>query len=212
VLLLDESQGRWTKVADLLHPQSETVAGFIDGKIYLVSGRRPGGQGNAQWQDQVDIASMQIFDPVTYAVTAGPAAPSARNSAAGTVIDGKLYVVGGRTVAGGNQAAAEVFDPATGQWRVLSPMPNAQGGIAAAAVGGKLYVFGGEFFGAGGSGVYEESWFYDPGIDTWAAIAPMPEPRHGLGAVAIGDAIYVVAGALQASGSGTSDLLSVFRP
>jgi N-acetylneuraminic acid mutarotase len=212
ILMLEEGQGRWVEVADLLHPQSETVAAYIEGKIYLASGRRPGGQGNAVWNDQVDIASVQVFDPVTYAVTAGPSAPSARNSAAGAVIDGRFYVVGGRTVTGGNQSATEVFDPATSSWRTLSPMPNAQGGTAAAAIGGRLYVFGGEFFGPGGSGVYEEVWVYDPERDSWAAGAPMPEPRHGLGAVTIDDVIYVVAGALQASGSGTSDLLSVFRP
>ena len=212
ILLLDESLDRWTKVAELIHPQSETVAAFIDGKIYIVTGRQPGGTRNAEWQDQIDIASMQVFDPTSYEVTAGPAAPTARNSAAGAVVDGKLYVVGGRTVVGGNEAVAEVFDPVVSEWRALAPMPNAQGGIAAASSGGKLYVFGGEFFGPGGSGVHEESWVYDPASDAWSSITPMPQPRHGLGAVTIGDAIYVVGGALQASGSGTSDLLSVFRP
>lgn len=212
VLLLDEGAGEWVKVADLLHPQSETVAGYIDGKIYIAGGRMPGGARNAEWTDQVDIARMQIFDPTTFAVTEGPPAPSTRNSAAGAVIDGKLYVAGGRTVSGGNQTANEVFDPATNRWMTLAPMPNAQGGIAAAAVNGALYVFGGEFFGAGGGGVYEEVWRYDPAADEWAAMTPMPEPRHGLGAVTIGDRIYVVAGALRPSGEGTSDLLSVFVP
>jgi N-acetylneuraminic acid mutarotase len=212
VLMLDESAGRWVKVADLLHPQSETVAGLINTKIYLASGRKPGGERNADWNDQVDIDQVQVFDPETYAVSAGPAAPSARNSAAGAVIDGKLYVVGGRVVGEENKTANEIFDPATQSWETLAPMPNAQGGIAAAALDGKLYVFGGEFFGSGGGGVYEESWVYDPAIDAWAPVTSMPVPRHGLGAVAIGDEIYVVAGAAEAGGSGTTNRLAVFRP
>lgn len=212
VLMLDEDNDRWVKVADLLHPQSETVAGLIDGRIYLASGRKPGGERNADWNDQVDIDQVQVFDPETYAVSAGPAAPSARNSAAGAVIDGKLYVVGGRVVGEGNVTANEVFDPATQSWETLTPMPNAQGGIAAAALDGKLYVFGGEFFGPGGSGVYEESWVYDPATDAWQSVTPMPVPRHGLGAVTIGDQVYVVAGASEAGGSGTTNRLAVFRP
>ncbi len=212
ILLLDEAAGQWRKVSQLKHPQSETVAAFIDGRVYLASGRAPEGTANANWNDQRDIRAMQIFDPRTNEVTVGPAAPTARNSAAGAVIDGQLYVVGGRVVNDGNRATTEVYQPATGTWRTVAPMPNAQGGIAAAAVAGKLYVFGGEFFGAGGSGVHDESWAYDPKTDKWSTIPAMSVPRHGLGAVATGQDIFVIAGATRAGGAGTSDRVSVFRP
>lgn len=211
ILRLDESAGSWVKVADLLIPQSETVAAFIGGRIYIASGRAPTGSANAEWTDQGDIDRLQIFDPTTLEVSFGPSASFARNSGAGAVIDGKLYVVGGRVVGGGNVTAAEVFDPATGEWTTLAPMPNAQGGIAAAVLDGRLHVFGGEFFGPDGGGVYPESWAYDPESNSWSAIAEMPVPRHGLGAVAVGDGIYVIAGATQAGGSGTSNRVSIFR-
>lgn len=35
---------------------------------------------------------------------------------------------------------------------------------------------------------------YDPASDSWAAYAPMPTPRHGLGAAVVGDAIHVAGG------------------
>lgn len=212
VLRLDESAGTWVKVADLLTPQSETVAAYMDGKIYIASGRSPTGALNADWNHQGDINSLQVFDPATFEVSFGPAASARRNSAAGAVIDRRLYVVGGRVVNGGNVTTNEAFDPETGQWTTLAPMPNAQGGIAAAAVGGRLYVFGGEFFGAGGSGVHRESWEYNPSTDAWSRIAEMPVPRHGLGAVAVGNEVFVVAGASEAGGAGTTNRLSVFVP
>lgn len=212
VLRLDEATGTWAKVANLLTPQSETVAAYIGGKIYIASGRAPVGTLNADWNHQGDIDSLQVFDPATLEVSFGPAASVRRNSAAGAVIDGKMYVVGGRVVNGGNVTANEVFDPATGQWTTLAPMPSAQGGIAAAAVDGRLYVFGGEFFNSGGGGVYRESWKYNPATDDWSPIADMPVPRHGLGAVTIGDEVFVVAGASQAGGSGTTNRLSVYTP
>ncbi len=210
VLRLDETTGSWVKVADLLIPQSETVAAYIGGKIYIASGRAPIGTLNADWNHQGDLDSLQVFDPTTLNVSFGQAASIRRNSAAGAVIDGKLYIVGGRVVNGGNLTANEVFDPATGQWRTLAPMPNAQGGIAAAALDGRLYVFGGEFFNNTGGGVYRESWEYDPATDAWSPIAEMPVPRHGLGAVTVGNEVFVIAGASQAGGSGTTNRLSVY--
>jgi hypothetical protein len=42
--------------------------------------------------------------------------------------------------------------------------------------------------------VYGQNEAYDVATDTWESYAPMLTPRHGLGAVAIGDAIYVAGG------------------
>lgn len=35
---------------------------------------------------------------------------------------------------------------------------------------------------------------YDPASDRWQSHAPMPTPRHAVGAVTIGDWIYVAGG------------------
>ncbi len=35
---------------------------------------------------------------------------------------------------------------------------------------------------------------YDPDGDSWEQYAPMPTPRHGLGAALVGDAIFVAGG------------------
>jgi hypothetical protein len=48
--------------------------------------------------------------------------------------------------------------------------------------------------------------------DAWTAIAPMPHPRHGLGAVTLDGAIHVIGGALKASGVETSALVEIYRP
>lgn len=74
--------------------------------------------------------------------------------------------------------------------------PHGQGGLAAAAWRNKIYVFGGEWWiDEGDGGVYADVWEYDPRQDKWRACAAMPRPRHGLGAVALDDGIYVVGGA-----------------
>ena len=38
---------------------------------------------------------------------------------------------------------------------------------------------------------------YDPKSNKWTIETPMPTPRHGLGAVAIDDKIYVIGGGPQ---------------
>ena len=73
------------------------------------------------------------------------------------------------------------------------------------------YVFGGEYF-SPTRGVFAEVWHYDAAEDRWHDAGRMPVPRHGLGAVTVGEKIYVVAGATEAGGAGTSDRLSVFTP
>lgn len=212
VLRLADGAEQWQRVAKLPAPLSETVAGVVDGAVYLATGRSPRDAGNADWGDQTDTPTAWRFDPATLTFEPRASAPHALNSAAGAVLGGKLYVAGGRTVNGGNAASLQIYEPATDQWRTGADMPQAQGGLAAAAVNGLLYVFGGEYFGAGGGGVYAESWVYQPAADRWLALPDMPVPRHGLGAVTIGEKIYVVAGATAAGGNGTSARLSRFTP
>lgn len=58
-----------------------------------------------------------------------------------TVLNGKLYAVGG--MAGEVLRVNEEYDPVTDTWRERAPMPTARHGLGAAAVGGKIYVIGG---------------------------------------------------------------------
>lgn len=206
----DAPEGGWTAGPPLPGPQSEAVTLVHAGKVHVIGGRSPSGQANGRWGDQADVAAHRVL---THA-RGGPAwsdarpAPTARNSAAGAVIDGALYVVGGRTVDGGNLAVLERYDPQADRWDALRPMPQAAGGLAAAAWRGRLYAFGGEWFDSSGGGVYREAWTYDPRTDAWTAAPVMRTPRHGLAAVAVerGPAagVYAIGGAVTASAAGTS--------
>jgi len=58
-------------------------------------------------------------------------------------------------------------------------------------VRGCLYVFGGEGNASRPDGVFPQNEVYDPRSNTWEALAPMPTPRHGIGAVVVGDRIFI---------------------
>jgi N-acetylneuraminic acid mutarotase len=130
------------------------------------------------------------------------------------VIDGKLYVAGGRTTTGGitNLGALERYDPQTDEWTELRPLPQPAGGLAGASLHGTLYVFGGEYFGQGG-GVYEHTWAYNPATDEWSELPPMQTPRHGLAGTALNGRVYAIGGnAAPAIRGPSSNVVETFVP
>jgi hypothetical protein len=211
-LVYDEGANTWAPLSSAPEPHAEVVAASIGDRIHVVGGRRNTGAANLGYGDHTDSDSHFVFTPSSASwERAAPALP-ARNSAAGAVIGGQWHVAGGRSVTGGPTNAHEVYDQREDRWRNAAPMPagSGAGGNAAVTLGGALYVFGGEVFGQDGGKVHPEVWRYDPKSDAWEAAAPMPTPRHGLGAVVIGDAGYLVGGAIRPSGNGTSDAVERF--
>jgi hypothetical protein len=59
------------------------------------------------------------------------------------------------------------------------------------------------------SGVFPQKEVYDPRTDTWERLAPMPTPRHGIGAAVLGDRIFVPGGA-AVQGFGATGVHEVF--
>ena len=81
-------------------------------------------------------------------------------------------------------------------WEIKAPMPTSRQGAAAGAIGGLFYVAGGGWntpdcgteFGCDTLEVY------DPSVDSWSALAPMPTARSSPGAAVIGGRLYVAGG------------------
>ncbi|MFT3722523.1 MAG: kelch repeat-containing protein [Hyphomonadaceae bacterium] len=205
------SPRQWNTFAPAPGPHAETVAASISDRIHIVGGRKPKGLANAAYGDHEDTDRHLVFDFSANSWNTAAPALSARNSAAGAIIGDLWHVVGGRHVTDGPSDAHEVYDVREDRWRTAAPMPKGSGagGNAAVTLGGALYAFGGEYFENGGK-VHAEVWRYDPKADAWTAAAPMPTPRHGLGAVVIGDAAWLVGGAKRPSGSETSNAVERF--
>lgn len=198
----------WTRIGAMPTPLGETVALSLDDRIHLVTGTLRGAD------DQGDTDTHIVYDPETEAWEEARPAPTARSSATGAVINGQLYVAGGRTTEGGitNLGALERYDPETDTWTELRPLPQPSGGLAGASLNGTLYCFGGEYF-SGGGGVYEHTWAYDPGADAWTELPPMPVPRHGLAGTALGGRVFAIGGNTAAGiGAATSSTVEILDP
>jgi N-acetylneuraminic acid mutarotase len=88
-------------------------------------------------------AELDVYDPATNVWTTKASMPTARWGAAGGVIDGMLYVAGGRGTDPSARSTMEVYDPATNTWGARAKMLTPREGTGAAVVGGVLHVLGG---------------------------------------------------------------------
>ena len=168
-----------------------SAVGVIDGKIYVAGGLRNGSR-----------TDVSFYDPVGDTWTPAPPLPLPRDHACGGGIGGKLYVVGGRNLNPGSPEA-NVFEltPGVG-WIERVPMPTRRAGAACGVSGDRIIVAGGERNPAAGSrGVFPQVEAYNAILNTWETLAPMPTPRHGMGA-AVWDGRFYVPGGADQQGAG----------
>jgi len=121
------------------------------------------------------------------------------------VIDGRIYVQGGKDGMGMPTASLYVYNPGTNSWSTRKPMPKPGFGGGAAVIDGKLYVVTNP-----GDGTRSMLFRYTPGTDQWAVLA---QPYKNLKGAVLG----VINGKLYAAGGYKSlgqfsDALLVYNP
>eukprot|EP01060_Flectonema_neradi_P028120 TRINITY_DN3782_c7_g1_i1.p1 TRINITY_DN3782_c7_g1~~TRINITY_DN3782_c7_g1_i1.p1 ORF type:complete len:473 (+),score=53.51 TRINITY_DN3782_c7_g1_i1:165-1583(+) len=104
----------------------------------------------------------------------------------------EVFVFGGRN---GNKRldSSESYDPITNTWKRLPPMKTIRSAPACAVHKGFIYVFGG----FNGTIEYQTVERYDPVNQQWAdtsSITAMPFEACELGAISLGNLIYVIGG------------------
>jgi N-acetylneuraminic acid mutarotase len=122
--------------------------------------------------------------------------PTARWSLSTSVVNGKIYAIGGW---GGSKSLSTVeeYDPVTDTWTKKADMLTPRGYLATSAVNGKVYAIGGSDF-VDGKVVYlptvEE---YDTMTDTWTKKADMLTPRFAHSISVVNGKIYVIGGWIE---------------
>ncbi len=180
----DPQQDVWRSRQPMPRRRGALAAAVVDGRIYAAG-------GSPSFRER----SFAVYDPVRDEWDVLPDMPTPRNHLAAAAIGSEFYAIGGRTTGGDfTLDVVEIFDTRAGTWRSGPSMPTGRSGIAAAVVDGVLYVFGGEGNSRHPLGVFDatEAFFPEPG--EWRALAPMPTPRHGIGAAVVGGTIYIPGG------------------
>jgi N-acetylneuraminic acid mutarotase len=163
------------------------MAAVADGRLYIIGGEA----GNPTASESVAQDRVYMLDEPAGQWVARAPMPTARSGGGADVIDGKIYVAGGRPPRGSDFA---VYDPRSDQWTVLPNVPTQRNHLAVAAIGGRLYVAGGRFGGGVGSEMTDVLEVYDPRTNTWTRDASMLSPRAGVTAIAANGCLYVIGG------------------
>ena len=182
----------WATVAPMPTPRSGPAVGVINGKIYVAGG------ATACPPCVPQPAALEVFDPTANSWGTKAPIPTPRESAAGAVVNGKLYVIGGfvrpaTCCSGTITNIVEIYDPSTDTWTTGAPMPTARYLTAAGAIGGLIHVIGGQTE----TLALATHEVYDPATNTWSTKAPMTVPRYFLMAAGIDPKLYAAGGGLE---------------
>ena len=181
----DPGLDRWSPLTSMPGGTERGASGVavLDGRIVVAGGLRG-----------VSVADASLFDPEADAWSPLQPLGVARDHLGAATVGGQVYAVAGR--AGGVlKAALEVLDASSGSWSRRADILTARGGVAAAELSGRLVVLGGEGNSADPAGIFHQTESYDPSTDAWRTEPPMQTGRHGIGAAAVGNRVYVPGGA-----------------
>jgi N-acetylneuraminic acid mutarotase len=207
----DPSTDTWMALTPMPTKRGSPVAAAVGDKIYVIGGAVPS-SGQMLLHPQRphhSVDTVEEYDPATDSWRTRAPMPTARNHAIAGVVNGKIYVIGGRvgtafiTAGSSNVDIVEEYDPAQDEWGPpRAKMPTARSAMAAGVYEGRIYVCGGENQDARMMQTFRALEAYDPAVNAWAVLPSMPVPRHGLAGAAIGNRVHFVSGSVQSAGTG----------
>lgn len=191
----DPGLNKWTEKARMPTARGALSAGVVDGKIYAIGG------AFKKFFRLTNTGANEVYDPKTNEWDKRVNLPTPRDHLTVSVVNGKLYAIGGRIDVNYNRNlnVNEVFDPKANRWETQSAMPTPRSGITSQAVHGKIYVFGGET----GAGTFNRNEVFDPKSNEWKTMEPMPHPCHGLGSAVVEGKIHLITGGPNPGGGGS---------
>ncbi len=206
VQVYDTKTDTWALGPPLPLPLHHTMAAVANGKLYVIGGEA----GNPTAGQSIFQTGTYMLDEAADAWLPRAPMPTARSGGGADVIDGKIYVAGGRPPAGADFA---VYDPEADSWNVLPSIPTQRNHLGVVALHGKLYVAGGRFGGGVGSEMTDRLEIYDPATNTWAEGTPLLAPRAGVTSIGANGCLYLIGGeGNDADPRGVFDLNEVYDP
>jgi N-acetylneuraminic acid mutarotase len=155
----------------------------------------PRGRGKIVFDDVVPISSGDTWVYKTNM-------PTHRSGATSSVVNDKIYVIGGYT--GNRTVVNEEYNPLTNTWSTKANMPTARDGLTSSVVNDKIYAIGG--WGNNNTNVNE---MYDSSTNTWSIKANMPTSRSNMTSSVVNNKIYVINGHKNEEYTPTSNTWSV---
>ncbi|MEK7395793.1 MAG: kelch repeat-containing protein, partial [Candidatus Poribacteria bacterium] len=128
--------------------------------------------------------------------------PTARDSFSTSVVDGKIYAIGGWLPGNTSISTVEEYDPVKDVWTKKADMLTARDNLSTCVVDGKIYAIGGTNW--ANMNFTSAVEMYDPATDKWMKREDMPTPRYSLSASVVNGKIYAIGGAASFGGPALS--------
>jgi RNA polymerase sigma factor (sigma-70 family) len=117
--------------------------------------------------------------------------PTARYFLSTSVVDGKIYAIGGYDGKKNSLSTVEEYDPIANKWTKKNDMPTERWGLSTNVIDGKIYAIGGGTMKDVALPTVEE---YDPVKNKWAKKTDMPESMEFLSSSIVNGKIYAIGG------------------
>ena len=197
--IYDIATNKWSTGAPMPDVRAFMGSGYYNGKIYLVGGYTTG---------NVDPAFGQVWEYDTVANTwntSRASMPVALGGPGSGIINGHIYIAGGRDINNANYNTLYDYDIAANTWATRASLPEGTNVPSSAVIGGQLWIVGGgnPFLGSDASPARNSVFgpdtsnslqIYDPATDSWTSGPAMNEFRSFAAGCAIGDTAIAVGG------------------
>jgi len=180
----DPATDTWTTKSEMPTARGFHSANVVDGRIYVI-----GGTAGPAYETSTCILTVEVYEPATDTWTQKGDIPASRGAGFTSVVDGKIYAMGGY----GGARRVDEYDPVTDTWTEKADMPAWRVSLSTSVLDGKIYAIGGH----PGSSPYPGKTtvdVYDPATDTWTTAPDMPTGRWGVRTSVVDGKIYAIGG------------------
>ena len=187
----DPATDTWIRKADIPTPRGAHSASVVNGKIYVIGGFEMLSDGTIEtFLDAPIVSTVEVYNPATDTWTKKADMPTARWGLSTSVVNGRIYAIGGVTMTT-TLSTVEEYDPVTDTWTKKADMPTPRHGLSTSVVNGRIYAIGGWNLGLDIQSTVEE---YNPATDKWTQKTNMPTARWYFSTSVVNERIYAIAG------------------
>ena len=187
----------WERKQDMPVPRRQFGVGVVAGKIYAIGGYVLPQDRKPEEPGRVDL--VKVYDPATDTWAKRTKMPTKRDGFGVGVVNNHIYAIGGRgwpQVGPGGPflKIIEEYDPKINRWRQKHEMPDLRLSFSTVVLDDVIYLIGGFIWQNRVPQFLATVDIYNPEIDEWRDIPPLPMPVLPFGAAVVDGNIYVFGG------------------
>ena len=189
VEVYDPETDKWTIKNKMPEKIFGQAAVELNGKIYIFGGRT----GNLF--SGTSLNHTYLYDPDADSWTTKADMLVAGAFLTASVIDAKIYIIGGSGTGFQGMTTVQMYDPAADTWTIKAGLDKGRALPTANVFNGKIYVIGGGTSSTNSAGTaFADFDVYDPLSDSWNSKQNIAQARIGHGSVVINNKLYICGG------------------